>query len=77
MNNRKKENGTLLDEWWISYEYYDKFVTLAKSLNYLELGRCTMGSKSNWCYTQGLCYAVRIYNRNLESDEVTKKCYVN
>ena len=64
-------DGILLDEGWMSYEYYDKFLTLGESLKYIELGRCTMGSSSNWCYTQGTCYAARIYNKSLNSNEVS------
>ena len=49
---------------------YEKFIESAKKLNYLELGRCTYGNQSNWCYLKGLCYSTRIYNKALSSDEV-------
>ncbi len=63
-------DGELLEEGWLSYDYYNEFVNLGKSLNYIELGRCTMGKVSNWCYTRGICYAARIYNRCLTEKEI-------
>ena len=63
-------NGNLLDEGWLTKNYYNIFIKFAKSLNYIELGRCTMGLPGNWCYSKGLCYTSRLYNKALSSDEV-------
>ena len=38
-------NGKLLDSGWLTKEYYNFFVHIAKSLNYIELGRCTMSRR--------------------------------
>lgn len=65
-------NGKLLYEGWISKEYYEAFLGITGNLKYIELGRCTMSTASNWCYTKGLCYATRVYNRGLSDEEVTK-----
>ena len=46
------------------------FVELAKSLKYIELGRCSMSYDGNWFYEKGYCDAVRIYNRGLTDQEV-------
>ncbi len=64
-------NGEYLDSGYITKEYYNEFLERSKDLNYLELGRCTMTEVSNWCYTKGLCYTTRMYNRALNSDEVS------
>ena len=37
-------NGTLLDEGWLTKAYYNAFVSRAKALDYIEIGRCTMGN---------------------------------
>lgn len=63
-------NGNLLDEGWLTRNYYNIFTKFAKSLDYIELGRCTMGLPGNWCYAKGLGYTSRLYNRALSSDEV-------
>lgn len=65
-------NGKSLYAGWLSKEYYEDFLGSTGNLKYIELGRCTMQNKSNWCYTKGLCYATRIYNRGLSDEEVTK-----
>lgn len=65
-------NGNLLESGWLDKEYYDKFISNGKTLNYIEFGRCTMGSMSNWCYTKGVCYTARLYNRGLSAEEVSK-----
>ena len=38
-------NGKLIDSGWLTQEYYNSFAHIAKYLNYVELGRCTMGRK--------------------------------
>lgn len=43
-------NGKLLAEG--DFSGYDSFVYLAKNLNYIEFGRCTMSNISNWCYAK-------------------------
>ncbi len=63
-------NGNLLAEGWLTKNYYNIFLESAKSLNYIELGRCTMSGYGNWCYAKGLGYTSRLYNRALSSDEV-------
>ena len=63
-------NGNLLATGWLTNTYYNQFITAAKSLNYIELGRCTMSKNGNWCYSKGLCYTSRLYNKALSSDEV-------
>lgn len=65
-------NGNLLDEGWLTRNYYNIFINFAKSLNYIELGRCIMGYPSNWCYSKGLCYTSRLYNKALSADEVSQ-----
>lgn len=63
-------NGNLLGEGWLTKDYYNDFASNAQSLNYIELGRCTMSTLGNWCYSKGLCYTSRLYNKALSSDEV-------
>ena len=63
-------DGKLVAEGWLEKCYWSSFINLAKNLNYIELGRVTMASTSNWCYMKGMCYATRIYNRALNSEEI-------
>ena len=62
--NKQEYNG------WLNHEYYNKFIDVAKKINYIELGRCTNTNPENWCYLQGICYSLRIYNKTLSKDEV-------
>ena len=70
-------NGKLLDKGELTKKYYEKFLEKAKTLNYIELGRCTMTRNSNWCYAKGLCYATRLYNRALSDEEVEQNVTKN
>ena len=63
-------DGILVAEGWLEECYWNNFISMTKNLNYIELGRVTMASLSNWCYLNGNCYATRIYNRALSSEEI-------
>ncbi len=63
-------NGVELGTSFLDRTYYNNFVADAKKLNYLELGRTHISGIGNWCYLQGLCYSMRIYNRALNSGEI-------
>ena len=63
-------DGELIAEGWLEENYWKSFEALAKNLNYIELGRVTMAGTSNWCYMKGRCYATRIYNKVLNSEEI-------
>ena len=63
-------DGNFVAEGWLEECYWNSFINMAKNLNYIELGRVTMVSPSNWCYMKGSCYATRIYNRALSSEEI-------
>lgn len=65
-------NGNKIADGWLSKAYYSRFVTNSKTMNYIELGRCTISQASNWAYMKGMCYTSRIYNRALSDDEVSK-----
>lgn len=67
-------DGKMVAEGWLEECYWNSFINLANNLNYIELGRVTMASTSNWCYMKGMCYATRIYNRSLNSEEILSNC---
>ena len=67
-------NGILLDSGYITQEYYNVFLDNVQNMKYLNLGRCTMGQVSNWCYAVGSCYTIRMYNKALTDNEIANNC---
>ena len=66
IDNKEKLNG------WLSTKYYEEFVELAKTLKFIEFGRCTNNGSGNWQYLKGVCYVLRIYNEKLDDEQVRK-----
>ncbi len=52
----------------ISKGYFDHFVDFAKTLDYIEIGRCTVDFGGNWNYVQGSLWCLRIYDRGLDEE---------
>ena len=63
-------NNKIIGEGWLSGKYYDYFLNNIKNRKYMDLGRCGWTYGGNWCYMNGSCYALRMYNIALNKEEI-------